>query len=129
MSAMRMFLPTDGIDDIEAFVVATVRAAGANPCPPTEIGVGLGGTVEMAALLAKRALTRPADRRSADPFYAEADWRILGRLNALGIGPQGFGGDFTSVAVNIETYPTHIAGLPCVVNVGCHATRHAECVI
>jgi fumarate hydratase subunit alpha len=129
MSAMRMFLPTDGMDDIEAFIVETVRMADANPCPPTVLGVGLGGTVEMAALLAKRALTRPADRRNGDPFYAEAERRILRALNALGVGPQGFGGDFTSVAVNIETYPTHIAGLPCVVNVGCHATRHAECVI
>jgi fumarate hydratase subunit alpha len=129
MSAMRMFLPTDGIDAVEEFVVETVRSAGSNPCPPTVIGVGLGGTVEMAALLAKRALLRPPDRHGADRFYADAERRILAKINSLGIGPQGFGGDFTSVAVSIETYPTHIAGLPCVVNVGCHATRHAHCTI
>jgi fumarate hydratase subunit alpha len=129
MSAMRMFLPTDGLEAIEDFAVGAVRAAGANPCPPTVLGIGLGGTVEMAALLAKRALSRPADRRNADPYYEAAERRILRKINALGIGPQGFGGDFTSVAVNIETYPTHIAGLPCVVNVGCHATRHAACTI
>jgi fumarate hydratase subunit alpha len=129
MSALRMFLPTDGIDDIEDFIVATVRAAGSNPCPPAVIGVGLGGTVDVAALLAKRALMRPADRHNADALYAESERRTLRKINALGIGPQGFGGDFTALAVNIEAYPTHIAGLPCVVNVGCHATRHAGCTI
>jgi fumarate hydratase subunit alpha len=129
MSAMRMFLPTDDIGAIEDFVAQTALAAGANPCPPMVLGVGLGGTTEMAALLAKRALTRPADKRNADPFYADAERRTLQKVNALGIGPQGFGGVFTAVVVNIEAYPTHIAGLPCVVNVGCHATRHASCAI
>jgi fumarate hydratase subunit alpha len=124
-----MFLPTDDIGAIEDFVAQTALAAGANPCPPMVLGVGLGGTCEMAALLAKRALKRPADRRNADPVYADAERRTLQKVNALGVGPQGFGGIFTAVVVNIEVYPTHIAGLPCVVNVGCHATRHASCTI
>jgi fumarate hydratase subunit alpha len=129
MSAARMFLPNDGADDVIGFITDTARSAGANPCPPTVLGVGLGGTFDMAALLAKRALMRPADKRNADPFYADMERLALAGVNSLGIGPQGFGGHYTCLAVNIETFPTHIAGLPCVVNVGCHATRHAHRII
>ena len=125
MSAMRMFIPSDPVEAIEDFIVETVSKAGSNPCPPVVLGVGLGGTVEQCALLAKRALLRHTDTRNSDIFYAEMELRVLGKINRLGIGPQGFGGRFTAVAVNIDAYPTHIAGLPCVVNVGCHATRHA----
>ena len=128
-SAMRMFLPSDKVDTIEAFLIDTVSQAGADPCPPIVLGVGLGGTIEQAALLAKRALIRPMDKWNEDKFYAEMEWRVLNKINKLGIGPQGFGGRATAVAVKIEAYPTHIAGLPCVVNMGCHVTRHAECVL
>jgi fumarate hydratase subunit alpha len=129
MSAMRMFLPSDSIDTIEEFIVEVVASAGSNPCPPIVLGVGLGGTIEQAALLSKRALLREAGVHHEDTFYADMEKRLLEKINRLGIGPQGFGGRITSVAVNIETYPTHIAGLPCVVNMGCHATRHAHCVL
>lgn len=129
MSAMRMFLPSCTADDILDFIAETVETAGSNPCPPVILGVGLGGTVEMAALIAKRALARPANTRNTDTFYAELEERALKRVNAIGLGPQGFGGTTTALAVNIETYPTHIAGLPCVVNVGCHVTRHAEIIL
>ena len=129
MSAMKMFLPSCSVDDILDFIVETVDKAGSNPCPPVILGVGLGGTVEMAALLAKRALTRSMEKRSPDPYYSELEVNALERINALGLGPQGFGGTTTALAVNIEVYPTHIAGLPCVINMGCHATRHAEIVL
>ena len=126
MSAMKMFLPSCSTEDIIDFIVETVEKAGSNPCPPVILGVGLGGTVEMAALLAKKALTRSMDERNPDSFYADIENKALEKINALGLGPQGFGGTTTALAVNIETYPTHIAGLPCVVNMGCHVTRHAE---
>jgi fumarate hydratase subunit alpha len=126
MSAMRMFLPSSKQEQIEDFIVSCVEKAGSNPCPPVVVGVGLGGTVDQCALLAKQALTRPCDRRNEDPFYAEMETRVLEKINKLGIGPQGFGGRNTAIAVNIETFPTHIAGLPCVVNMGCHVTRHAK---
>ena len=129
MSAMRLFLPSDTQEAVEDFIVETVSRAGSNPCPPVVVGVGLGGTVDMAALLSKRALTRNTDTRNADEYYAEMEKRVLRKINRLGIGPQGFGGKCTAVAVNIETYPTHIAGLPCVVNMGCHVTRHASAEI
>jgi len=129
MSAVKMFLPSCTIDEILDFIVETVDKAGSNPCPPVILGVGLGGTLEMAALIAKKALTRPMDRRNEDSFYAELEEKALKRINALGLGPQGFGGTTTALAVNIEAYPTHIAGLPCVVNVGCHVTRHAETIL
>lgn len=129
MSAMKMFLPSCSVEDILGFMVETVENAGSNPCPPVILGVGLGGTIEMAALLAKKALTRSMDGKNQDPFYAELEERALIKINALGLGPQGFGGTTTALAVNIETYPTHIAGLPCVINMGCHVTRHAEIVL
>lgn len=129
MSAVKMFLPSCTSDEILDFIVETVNTAGSNPCPPVILGVGLGGTLEMAALIAKKALTRPMDRQNSDPFYAELEEKALKQINALGLGPQGFGGATTALAVNIEAYPTHIAGLPCVVNVGCHVTRHAEILL
>ena len=129
MSAMKMFLPSCKVEDILDFIVDTVDKAGSNPCPPIILGVGLGGTVEQAALLAKRALIRPMDRRNEDSFYADMENRALEMINRLGLGPQGFGGVTTALAVNIDAYPTHIAGLPCVVNVSCHASRHAEAVL
>lgn len=128
-SAMRVFLPSATPADIEDFIVSTVREAGADPCPPVVLGVGLGGTIEQSALIAKRALIRPMDTRNSDIYYAKMEKRVLNKINSLGIGPQGFGGRNTAIAVNIEAYPTHIAGLPCVVNVGCHATRHAHAEI
>ena len=126
MSQLKMFLPSVSQKEIEDFVVSVVEQAGSRPCPPVVLGVGLGGTMEQAALLAKRALCRPIDRQNPDVYYQEMENRILTRLNETGIGPQGFGGLVTALAVNIEVYPTHIAGLPCAVNVGCHVTRHAE---
>ncbi len=129
MSAMKLLLPSASPDEVVNFIVETVDRAGSNPCPPVVVGVGLGGTIEKAALLAKAALCRPLNERNADPFYAELEEKTLLRVNALGTGPQGFGGTTTALAVNIEVYPTHIAGLPCVVNMGCHATRHATAVL
>ena len=126
MSRMKMFLPSNSQQDIIDFIAECVDIAGARPCPPVVVGVGLGGTVEKAALLAKQALCRPVDTRNPDEYYADMERKCLEAVNKLGIGPQGFGGINTAVAVNIEVYPTHIAGLPCVVNMGCHATRHAS---
>ena len=125
-SAMRMFLPSAGPEEYEDFIAQVVSAGGADPCPPIVVGVGIGGTVEKAAEMAKRALIRPVDERNPDPFYADMERRALEKVNALGIGPQGFGGRVTALAVNIDAYPAHIAGTACVVNVGCHATRHAS---
>ena len=124
-SRMKMFLPSAGIEAFEDFIVETVELAGADPCPPVVLGVGIGGTVEKAAMMAKLALTRPVDRRNPDEFYAAMEARVLEKVNALGIGPQGFGGRTTALAVNIDAYASHIAGTACVVNVGCHVTRHA----
>ena len=129
MSAMRMFLPSASREDVEDFIVSCVDRAGSNPCPPVVVGVGLGGTADSCAVMAKLALTRPCDRRNADPYYADMERSVLEKINRLGIGPQGFGGKNTAVAVNIEAGATHIAGMPCVVNMGCHATRHAEAVL
>lgn len=123
MSALRMFVPADGLPAIKEFVTETVERAGANACPPIIVGVGIGGTFEAAALLAKKAVLRPVDVRHTRPDLRELEGELLDRVNALGIGPQGFGGIVTALAVNVEVYPTHIAGLPVAVNLGCHSTR------
>ena len=124
MSMLRMFKPSAGLQGVKDFILEVVEAAGPNPCPPIVVGVGLGGTFDKAALLAKKAIMRPLDERNPDPFYADLEAEMLEKVNALGIGPQGFGGKTTAVALNIETMPTHIAGLPCAVNINCHVTRH-----
>jgi fumarate hydratase subunit alpha len=129
MSSLKMLTPSAGRDDIIRFVTETVRTAGSNPCPPILIGVGIGGTFDMCAVLAKRALVRPVSVRSPHSGYAALETDILESVNSLGIGPQGFGGDVTALAVNIEYMPTHIAGLPVAVNINCHVMRHAEAVI
>ena len=125
MTRLKMFTPAAGRQEILDFIVESVSLAGSNPCPPVVVGVGLGGTSDRAALLAKRALLRSVDQPSADPFYAEMEAEALARINALGIGPQGLGGRTTALSVAILPAPTHIAGLPCCVNLGCHVTRHA----
>lgn len=128
-SRMKMFLPSAKIEEFEDFIAETVSIAGADPCPPVVVGVGIGGTVEKAAHMAKLALTRPVDRRSEDGFYADMERRVLEKINRLGIGPQGFGGRTTALAVNINAFASHIAGTACVVNIGCHVTRHAAEVL
>ena len=129
MSAMRMFTPAASWQDIEDWIVSSVSTAGSNPCPPVVVGVGLGGTIEQCALEAKKALLMPMDIPNPDEFYGEKEQAMLAHINRLGIGPQGMGGRITALAVRIRPYATHIAGLPCVVNVSCHVTRHAEAVI
>ena len=126
MSRMRMFNPTATKDEIIDFVVSVVKDADARPCPPVVIGVGIGGDFEYVAILSKKALCRDVSVPNATPLYAEMEKEILEKVNALGIGPQGFSGDCTALACNIEFYPTHIAGLPVAVNIGCHVTRHVE---
>lgn len=129
MSAVRMFTPAASRDDIINFVVSVVEKAGSKPCPPVVVGVGIGGDFEYAALLAKKALCRPFDTPQQDEFYRKLEEDILSKINALGIGPQGFGGTVTALAVNVEVFATHIAGLPVAVNMGCHVTRHKSVVI
>ena len=129
MSRIAMLRPSDGEDGVKVFVVRCAEEAGPNPCPPIVIGVGIGGTFDRAALLAKKALMRPVDVRSDDPYYAAMEAELLARVNALGIGPQGFGGKTTALAVNILACPTHIAGLPVAVNINCHVTRHQSEVL
>ncbi len=126
MSQIKMLKPADGIDGVKEFILKVVKEAGPNPCPPIVVGVGIGGTFDRAANLAKKALIRPLAERNSNPFYESLEKELLEKVNALGIGPQGFGGKTTALAVNIETYPTHIAGLPVAVNINCHVTRHAE---
>ncbi len=125
-SAVKMLVPADGIAGVKKFILDTVTAAGPNSCPPMVIGIGIGGTMEKAAILAKKALVRPIDQRNAHPEYAKLEEEILAMINQTGIGPQGLGGRVTALAVNIEWYPTHIAGLPVAVNINCHAARHAQ---
>lgn len=129
MSRLKMLRPADGAEGVMDFVVETMKLAGANPCPPVVLGVGIGGTFDKAALLAKHALLRPIDEANPDEFYAEMERELLRRINALGTGPQGFGGRTTAIGVNIETLPTHVAGLPVAVNVSCHVTRRASAEI
>ena len=129
MSAVRMLKPSAGIDGIKDFILETVETAGPNPCPPVVVGVGIGGSFDKAALLAKKALMRPLTVPNADPFYAALEREMLDKINRLGIGPQGFGGRTTALGVQIETMPTHIAMMPCAVNMGCHVTRHKTAVI
>ena len=124
MSQIKMLKPSDGLQGVKDFVCKVVEDAGPNPCPPIVVGVGIGGTFDKAAYLAKKALMRSVDQRNSVPFYAKLEEELLESINALGIGPQGFGGRTTALAVNIEQYPTHIAGLPVAVNLNCHVTRH-----
>ena len=124
MSQIKMLKPSDGIEGVKDFVIKVVEDAGPNPCPPIVVGVGIGGTFDKAAYLAKKALMRPVNQRNSEDFYAELEEELLEKINALGIGPQGFGGRTTALAVNIEKFPTHIAGLPVAVNINCHVTRH-----
>lgn len=124
MSQTKMLRPSDGVEGVKDFVLQVVEDAGPNPCPPIVVGVGIGGTFDKAALLAKQALLRPLDQPNDQPFYAALEEELLEKINQKGIGPQGFGGRTTALAVNICTMPTHIAGLPCAVNINCHVTRH-----
>ncbi|MCI8586894.1 MAG: fumarate hydratase [Lachnospiraceae bacterium] len=129
MSAIRMFKPSAGLQGIKDFILETVETAGPNPCPPMVVGVGIGGTFDKAALLAKKALMRPLSSSNEVPFYADLEREMLEKINKLGIGPQGFGGRTTAIGLNIETLPTHIAGMPCAINISCHVTRHKTEVI
>ena len=124
MSQIKMLRPSDGVEGVKDFVVKVVEEAGPNPCPPIVVGVGVGGTFDKAAYMAKKALLRHVDEPNPNPFYAQLEQELLERINSLGIGPQGFGGMTTALAVNIEFCPTHIAGLPVAVNINCHVTRH-----
>lgn len=126
MSAVKMLKPSDGIEGVKNFILETVDKAGPNPCPPIVVGVGIGGTMEKASILAKRALLRPVDKRSGIEYVRKLEEEMLHKINELGIGPAGLGGTNTALAVNVETYPTHIAGLPVAVNINCHVTRHSE---
>lgn len=129
MSRICMLKPADGLIGVKEFILETVKLAGPNPCPPMVIGVGIGGTFDKVAYLAKKALIRPINIRNQDKFYEQLEEELLESINKIGIGPQGFGGKTTALGLNIETYPTHIAGLPVAVNINCHATRHKEFIL
>lgn len=129
MSGMKMLTPAEGREGVVKAVLEIVKKASNNPCPPMVIGVGIGGDFEQCALLSKKALCRSTDERHKDQFYCELENELLEKINQLDIGPQGFGGNTTALAVNIETAPTHIAGLPVAVNIGCHVTRHSTCEV
>ena len=129
MSQIKMLKPSDGVEGVKDFVLKVVEDAGPNPCPPIVVGVGIGGTFDKAAYLAKKALLRPLDDKNSNTMYAELEDELLCKINELGIGPQGFGGKTTALAVKIETMPTHIAGLPVAVNINCHVSRHVSEVI
>ncbi len=129
MSQIKMLKPSDGIEGVKEFVLKVVEDAGPNPCPPIVVGVGVGGTFDKAAFLAKKALVRNIDERNADPFWADLENELLEKINAKGIGPQGLGGRTTALAVNIEKFATHIASLPVAVNINCHVTRHKSEVL
>lgn len=129
MSSLKMLVPADGEQGVIDFVLETVEKAGSNPCPPIIVGVGIGGTMEKAAILAKKALIRPIDLRNENEYEKDLEQSLLEKINKLGIGPQGLGGKTTALAVNVETYPTHIAGLPVAVNISCYVTRHCEVIL
>ena len=129
MSRLGMLKPADGVEGVKNFVVETVRLAGSNPCPPIVLGVGIGGSFDKVAYLAKHALLRPIDQPNPDPFYADLERDLLRAINTLGVGPQGFGGQTTCLGLSIETAPTHVAGLPVAVNVSCHVTRRATATL
>ena len=129
MSAIKMLTPSDGVEGVKQFILDTVRAAGPNPCPPIVVGVGIGGTFERAAQLAKQATFRPINTHNPDSRYAELEDELLSEINKMGFGPAGLGGNTTALGVNIETSPTHIAGMPVAVNICCHAARHASATI
>ena len=129
MSKIAMLKPSDGLEGVKKFILKTVEEAGPNPCPPMVVGVGIGGTFEKAALLSKKALLKNLNEKNKNEFYENLEKELLKEINKMGIGPQGFGGLTTAIGVNIETYPTHIAGLPVAVNISCHATRHKDAVI
>lgn len=129
MSRIGMLKPADGLQGVKDFIIETVKLAGPNPCPPMVVGVGIGGSFDKAAYLAKKALIRPINVRNKNEFYKDLEEELLIKINELGIGPQGFGGKTTALGLNIETYPTHIAGLPVAVNINCHATRHKEFIL
>ena len=129
MSKLKMLKPSDGIKGVKQFIVDTVSEAGPNPCPPIVVGVGIGGTVDKCAQIAKKALFRSVGEHNKDEMIADLEKELIKKINALGIGPQGLGGNTTALAVNIETFPTHIAGLPVVVNINCHASRHKQVII
>lgn len=129
MSGVRMLKPSEGVEGVKKFVVELVRAGGSNPCPPIIVGVGIGGTMEMSAILAKKALLREIGVHSSDPYNAKLEEELLGLVNDTGVGPAGLGGRVTALAVNVETYPAHIASLPVAVNIQCHAARHREIVL
>ena len=129
MSQIKMLKPSDGLQGVKNFILKAVEDAGPNPCPPIVVGVGVGGTFDKAAYLAKRALMRPVDQRNPDPRYGALEEEMLEAVNRLGIGPQGLGGRTTALSAAILTHGTHIAGLPCAVNLGCHVTRHAHGVL
>lgn len=129
MSAIKMLTPSYGAEGVKDFILEIVKKAGPNPCPPIVVGVGIGGTFEKAAQLAKKATFRPIDTKNPDPRYAQMEDELLEKINRMGFGPAGLGGNTTALGVNIETYPTHIAGMPVAVNICCHAARHKEAEI
>ena len=129
MSSVKMLTPSAGVEGIKKFIMDTVKYAGPNPCPPIVVGVGIGGTFEKAAMLSKKATLRPIDTHNPDPRYAALENELLDDINKMGFGPAGLGGSTTALGVNIETFPTHIAGMPVAVNICCHAARHKEAEI
>ncbi|HHZ01618.1 MAG TPA: fumarate hydratase [Tissierellia bacterium] len=129
MSALAMLKPSDGVEGIKKFVIDTVDKAGSNPCPPIIVGIGIGGTIEKTTLIAKEALLRTVGQHNPNPEIAKLEKELLEEINKLGIGPQGFGGRTTALAVNIETFPAHIASMPVAINIQCHVARHQEAII
>jgi len=129
MSEVKMLVPAAGVEGVTEFVIDRVRRSGANPCPPVIVGVGIGGTFDKCAQIAKKALLRPIGTKHPDPYYADLEAELLERINKLGIGPQGFGGRITALAVHIEVHPCHIASFPVAVNMQCHVARHKEAIL